>query len=165
MCGKEISPNAESCPNCGEPMKKTKDESGNLYNVILLNGENKRTKVIHQIRTITDCSIKEAYDSLENTPSIIIKNVDYSKALEYKAIFEDLGAKLDIISANESNPEFNDYISKQDLGFTVKCSNCGSIDTRKISGANKVGSVVLFGIFSVGKLTKTYQCNKCGYRW
>lgn len=47
----------------------------------------------------------------------------------------------------------------------IKCPNCGSTNTKKISGVSKVGSVALFGVFSVGKLTKTYQCNKCGYRW
>ena len=47
----------------------------------------------------------------------------------------------------------------------IKCPNCGSLDTKKISGASKVGSAVMFGIFSMGKITKTYECNQCGYRW
>jgi hypothetical protein len=35
----------------------------------------------------------------------------------------------------------------------------------KISAASKVGSAVMFGLFAMGKLTKTYQCKACGYRW
>jgi len=168
MCNKEISPNAVSCPNCGEPMRK--EESNNNFikdscNVVLLSVGSNPIKVIYNIRKITDCGLKEAKDTIDNTPSLIIKSIDYSKALEYKTLFEDLGAKIDIVSADEPNKAFNDYINNQNLGYTVKCSNCGSIDTKKISGASKVGSVVLFGIFSMGKLTKTYQCNKCGYRW
>lgn len=38
-------------------------------------------------------------------------------------------------------------------------------DVKKISGASKVGSAIMFGVFSMGKFTKTYECNKCGYRW
>lgn len=47
----------------------------------------------------------------------------------------------------------------------IICPNCRSKDTFKISAASKVGSAVAFGLFSIGKLNKTYQCNKCGYRW
>lgn len=161
MCGKEISPNAESCPNCGEPMKKgvSKNEfNKDTYNIVLVNGGGRRINVIHQIRTITGSSLKDAKDNFDNTPSIIIKNINHSKALDYKTLFEDLGAKIQIVLADQQNHQI-------DNEFAIKCSNCGSINIKKISGANKVGSAVLFGIFSVGKLTKTYQCNKCGYRW
>ena len=51
------------------------------------------------------------------------------------------------------------------MSSSIKCPTCKSDNVQKISGASKVGSAVAFGIFSVGKLTKTYQCNKCGYRW
>lgn len=47
----------------------------------------------------------------------------------------------------------------------IRCPNCKAADVAKISTASKVGSVALLGIFSVGKLTKTYQCKSCGYRW
>ena len=48
---------------------------------------------------------------------------------------------------------------------TIRCPNCKSTNVGKISAASKVGSAALFGVFSVGKLTKTYQCKSCGYRW
>jgi len=47
----------------------------------------------------------------------------------------------------------------------IKCPTCKSTNVKKISGASKVGSAVMFGVFAMGKLTKTYQCNKCGYKW
>lgn len=45
------------------------------------------------------------------------------------------------------------------------CPTCGSTDIEKISGTNKVGKAFLFGLFSVGTLTKTYHCKNCGYKW
>jgi hypothetical protein len=53
----------------------------------------------------------------------------------------------------------------QPMNTAIKCPNCKSRDVIKISAASKVGSVVLFGVFSMGKLTKTYQCKACGFRW
>ncbi|MEG1657221.1 MAG: hypothetical protein RR292_07080, partial [Christensenellaceae bacterium] len=48
---------------------------------------------------------------------------------------------------------------------TIKCPTCGSTNVSKISGTNKVGSAALFGIFSLGHISKTFKCNNCGYKW
>ncbi|WML37465.1 hypothetical protein [Clostridium sp. OS1-26] len=48
---------------------------------------------------------------------------------------------------------------------SIKCPNCKSPNVKKISGLSKAGSVALFGIFALGKVSKTYECNSCGYRW
>ena len=42
-----------------------------------------------------------------------------------------------------------------------KCPYCNSTDIKKISGISKAGSVALFGIFSVGKVSKQWHCNSC----
>lgn len=47
----------------------------------------------------------------------------------------------------------------------IKCPTCGSTNVKKISGASKVGSAVAFGVFSLGKLSKTFECKNCGYKW
>jgi len=47
----------------------------------------------------------------------------------------------------------------------IICPNCKSLEVEKISGSSKVGSAIVFGVFALGKLTKTYQCKKCGYKW
>ena len=47
----------------------------------------------------------------------------------------------------------------------IKCPTCKSANVEKISTKSKVGSALLLGIFSVGKLTKTFKCLDCGYRW
>jgi len=46
-----------------------------------------------------------------------------------------------------------------------KCPTCGSINVQKISKSNKVGSALLFGVFSIGHLSKTFKCSGCGYKW
>lgn len=45
------------------------------------------------------------------------------------------------------------------------CPTCGSTNVEKISGVNKVGSVVLFGIFSLGHVSKTFKCKNCGMKF
>lgn len=46
-----------------------------------------------------------------------------------------------------------------------RCPTCGSKDVKKISGDSKVGKAILFGIFALGAISKTYKCNNCGYQW
>ena len=44
---------------------------------------------------------------------------------------------------------------------SVSCPYCNSTNTQKISTANKVGSALVFGVFSLGKVTKQWHCNNC----
>jgi hypothetical protein len=46
----------------------------------------------------------------------------------------------------------------------IKCPNCKSKNTSKISTTSKMGSALLFGVFS-NKMTKTYECHACKYKW
>lgn len=48
---------------------------------------------------------------------------------------------------------------------TIKCPTCNSTVVKKISGGNKVGAVALFGVFSLGHISKTFKCESCGYKW
>lgn len=45
--------------------------------------------------------------------------------------------------------------------YTPRCIYCSSTNIKKISGLSKTGSVVLFGIFSLGKVSKQWHCNSC----
>lgn len=46
-----------------------------------------------------------------------------------------------------------------------KCPICNSYNIHKISGGNKVGSALLFGVFSIGHISKTYKCDNCGAKF
>ena len=43
----------------------------------------------------------------------------------------------------------------------VKCPYCGSLDTKKITKASKIGNFALWGILAIGKSTKEWHCNRC----
>ena len=47
----------------------------------------------------------------------------------------------------------------------VRCPTCNSLDIQKIGGGNKVGSALLFGVLSLGHISKTFKCRHCGYKW
>lgn len=66
--------------------------------------------------------------------------------------------------AEEKNTEKPDQVSTSTTHIP-KCPTCGSTAIEKISGANKVGAVVLFGIFSLGHLSKSFKCQNCNYKW
>ena len=85
----------------------------------------------------------------------------------------------------KTSPEFDQYLfdhrdeilAKQSAEFNAKmsigkaiveeqskrvtCSYCGSTNVKKISGISKAGSVALFGIFAIGKVSKQWHCNSC----
>ena len=46
-----------------------------------------------------------------------------------------------------------------------KCPTCGSSVIQKISPGSKVGSAVLFGVFALGHISKTFVCTQCGSKW
>lgn len=46
----------------------------------------------------------------------------------------------------------------------VKCPNCGSMNTKRISTSSRVASVAMTGIAS-SKIGKQYRCIHCKYKW
>ncbi len=46
-----------------------------------------------------------------------------------------------------------------------KCPTCSSTKVEKISLKSKVGAGLLVGVFALGKISKTFKCNNCGYKW
>lgn len=162
MCEKDISPNAVSCPNCGEPMKNEKQEIDS-YKIILTKNGKTRLDVISKIRTITGCNLPDAKKCTDLIPSTIISNIPHSQASKYKKILEGAGATIEIVPINSDKVTY--YTLEIASKTVITCPNCKSPNVKKISGASKVGSAALFGVFAMGKITKTYECNNCQYRW
>jgi len=48
---------------------------------------------------------------------------------------------------------------------TARCPTCNSPHIEKISSSDKAASALLFGIFSIGQISKTFRCRDCGYKW
>lgn len=75
-----------------------------------------------------------------------------------------------LISCPECKKEVSDSAAScpncgHPISHKIVCPNCGSANIKRISRTSKAGSALMWGVFSMGKLTKTYQCNKCKYRW
>ena len=49
--------------------------------------------------------------------------------------------------------------------MTPRCPTCNSTRIEKISASDKAGSALLFGVFSIGQISKTFRCRDCGYKW
>ena len=47
----------------------------------------------------------------------------------------------------------------------LKCPTCGSAKVIRIPGLSKAIWVALQGVYSIGKISKTFQCMNCGYKW
>jgi len=162
MCEKEISPNAVSCPHCGEPMKKDINlNSMDFCNIVLMNSGTQKIKVIKQIRIVTGCGLKEASDCSDNTPAIIVKNIDRNKAEEIKASFETLGAKIELAPLDKTLIYF---LNKEEMEITLKCPICNSAHIKKIN-ITKSSLFWIFRIFSLGNSQEINECNQCSHKW
>lgn len=48
---------------------------------------------------------------------------------------------------------------------TLICPTCHVMAVDQISTAHKVGSAAAIGLFSLGRLGKSFRCRNCGYVW
>lgn len=151
VCGKEISSNAISCPHCGEPLKL----ETSLYAVLLKEQGTSYISLLKVIREITNCDLDTAESFVKSIPVVIISDINKEQAECYTNKLLSAGAQAETINSNNTSQYSN----------IIKCPNCNSPSVKKISTGSKAVSVAMWGIFAAGKLTKTYQCNKCGYRW
>lgn len=87
--------------------------------------------------------------------------------------------KINVYTAQASNMSADEYLSdrfanaipetKEILGIkdketpdiTVTCPYCKSTNTKKISNVSKAGSVALWGVYAVGKVSKQWHCDNC----
>ncbi len=86
--------------------------------------------------------------------------VKYIKGVLNMALIKCPDCGKDISPSAESCPNCG-----RPMSTGVKCPSCKSTDVKKISAASKAGSALMWGVFAMGKISKTYECNKCGSRW
>jgi tellurium resistance protein TerD len=177
MCEREISPNAVSCPHCGEPMKKVDEISkvvieevvkDPICEIVLLESGRDVIRLIKEIRTLRGCDLAEAKSKVDNIPSVIMQSVVYSKAREYAALLSSIGAKVEIVSNGKvlSNYHPDDN--------TIKCPQCGSTQItggtkgfglgKAAAGGILLGPVGLLGGM-IGSKKTMVTCLKCGKKW
>ncbi len=66
------------------------------FNVILLDGGEKKINVIKVVRALTGLGLKEAKDAVEQVPSTIKEGVSKDVAADVKKQLEEVGAKVEL---------------------------------------------------------------------
>lgn len=96
----------------------------------------------------------------------------YEEAVLIRNISEDISFLEAMINLKQKDPiefqlKMSQFKSTQNQTKTVEestrphCPYCNSDDLKKISGLSKAGSVALWGIFAMGKVSKQWHCNSC----
>ena len=73
---------------------------------------------------------------------------------------------MSLIKCSECGKEVSDKAKTcpncgNPIDTKIYCPNCGSTNVSVISGASKVASIALFGVFAANKVKSTYVCNDC----
>ena len=66
------------------------------FNVVLVDGGDKKINVIKVVRALTGLGLKEAKDAVEQTPSVIKEGVSKDEAEAAKQELEEAGAKVEL---------------------------------------------------------------------
>ena len=66
------------------------------FNVVLVDGGDKKINVIKVVRALTGLGLKEAKDAVEQTPSVIKEGVNKDEAEAAKKELEEAGAKVEL---------------------------------------------------------------------
>lgn len=66
------------------------------FNVVLLDGGDKKINVIKVVRALTGLGLKEAKDAVEQTPSVLKEGVCKDEAEAAKKELEEAGAKVEL---------------------------------------------------------------------
>lgn len=69
-----------------------------------------------------------------------------------------------VIKEEDAMREIQQRQLEQKIANAIKCPNCGSINTKKISTSSRAASVAMVGVAS-SKIGKQFECKKCGYKW
>ena len=147
-CGKEVSDKAKACIHCGYPLENVDTRTN--PNMCLVNG------VEYDLSFLLD-DTQSKYDRFIRFENECLSNLQNPDSNYITLTGEIIRTKIvpPTLTIGEAVPKESPKI---------KCPTCSSTDVRKISGSERVGSVMMLGIFSK-KINKSFKCNHCGYTW
>ena len=178
-CNKKISSYAKQCPDCGFPMDEFLKEHGlndfdkawictkcgEIYKIDIL--KRPICEYCNNILVQTNITNDEACKNLYKMKKDEYDNYEKELAKKYGSNFgEDAFVKRKQ-KIHEEVTEYEKQLDTQHQSFStrqntqVTCPYCKSTNTKKISAASRVGSILGFGLFSK-KLGKEWHCNDCG---
>ncbi|WP_114395891.1 50S ribosomal protein L7/L12 [Oleisolibacter albus] len=83
-------------PAAGAAAPAAAAEEQTEFNVILVDGGDKKINVIKEVRAITNLGLKEAKDLVEGAPKPVKEGVSKDEAAKIKKQLEEAGAKVDV---------------------------------------------------------------------
>jgi DNA-directed RNA polymerase subunit RPC12/RpoP len=174
-CGKEISDKAGKCPHCGYPIEEylARERQKELYkikfNSITMPDKPEKEKEWFILMGLGVLSIILGFATSDGVTKfagvfLILASI-YARESNYRMKMKKYNlAVTDMEKYRRKILEEQQKAEEELVNSLIKCPNCGSTDTKKISTTSKVASVAMVGIAS-GKIGKQYQCKKCGYKW
>lgn len=183
-CGREISENADICPNCGFPLQKFLKENNisNIQGVLICpkcahmyNGwyckydlpQNLKCEYCNSILVQTNENSEEMFKlscpkekEQEFNKKCIELAERYGHGQFSKEDFENQKYKLNLKVTNW----INEHENQSQQPNTPHCPTCNSTNIHKISVTSKALNAGLFGLLG-NKRKKQFHCNNCGYEW
>ena len=179
----DVSEYAESCPNCGFPIKQYLSDNNftdsnkslmcpNCLDVYARPG--KMNTVCEYCNTTMVQTQTDVDDYLEEYLGNISNNEKCNMAR--KNLEERLMKEANITSfSQEAYNERFKKLKEENTGQSsstqstkpsnpIKCPNCQSTYIKKIGTGKRVASIIGFGILS-SNIGKTYECLDCKYKW
>lgn len=142
-CGRQLFDRDNLCDNCNSKNIISEEE----YNKII--EELKHANIFTKKKLLQNQNYKCIYDRLQQPEvsypkPIILENNNYESDEEY---WERINQHT--INKNTSASQ------------TVECPYCHATNVKKITNTSKAVHTAIFGIFSMGRNSKNFHCNKC----
>ncbi len=159
-CNHEVSEFAESCPNCGCPISisKNKKNANNIYSVILISCDERKVKIIQEVRKITGFDLAKAKKIVDNL-SYVKTNCSLEEANQIKILLENKGASVDIVPYDPSQEKI---IETKHIPQSPKVPKCPKCDSTAIEAVQR-GYSILSGFRRSGEIMN--YCKNCGHKW
>lgn len=148
------------CPKCKMyymyPKSEKDEDKKQICGYKNCDGKLVHTKILVKEKIYIDNISKDreflaAMNELRNNDIIAYKE----RMAQYRKIYEETHKPLPEQDVDYSNPKTAPQINK------IQCPYCKSINTKKITAMDRIGSNLMFGIFSK-KRNKEWHCNECG---
>ena len=110
--------------------------------------------------TLWDAATHKYTEDIQQLKDELLKAVDEG---EESGVFEEEKKEKEIEEKKKEEKEIQQRIELR-KSQQLHCPNCQSTNIKRISATSRVIGSMMLGILS-SNIGKTYQCNKCKYKW